>query len=155
MGLKGAAKVTSPFDAILEIDAAQMPLDEHRVAESIQGAPGAKDLAEKLRTEARNDYVAFQFVGSHEGASGWGTHFGPNFTGVRPGGQLWEFPAKSDVTPDAVSQWRSRTGQLSHPVLVARYADLAWDLALIGGEKPDPQDARSASYAYLKSATTA
>lgn len=52
----------------------------------------------------------------------------------------------------AVDYWSQRARSLSHPLLKARYADLAWDMAqVIGQKKRDPEDARVAIDANLAS----
>ena len=144
----------NPVDkVIVEIDAAVEPMTEHEVADKIlSDAKDRPDLSREDRDKARADFIAFRFVGRLEGDSEWGTHFGPMMTGVQNNGEPFSIPSITEVTGGAVQHWRARSCGLHNPVLVARYADLAWDLARIGGDKPDPDDARRASDSYLASA---
>lgn len=144
----------NPLDAFLaQLDADPAPLTEHEVADALQGHEGKfAELKDADRKSARSDFVAFRFVGRLEGRSQWGTRFGPCASGTNTDGSPFEIPPLSNITSDAVQHWRLRASTLRHPVLAARYADLAWDLARLAHVAPQKGDAELAVDQYLKSA---
>ena len=141
-------------EAIAALDATNAPLTEHAVADAIRVAaddnPAATDME---RLAGRVEVIAFNLVGNSDRNSEWGTHFGPMMTGHNGDGKPWQFPDVSEVDGNTVSYWAGRSHAVAHPVIAARYADAAWDLARLAKEKPDPDNARFASDTYCASAT--
>lgn len=118
------------------------------------------DIAEAIRAEIRgiestNDsdrqvLIAEQFAFSvmpnyrHEETS-WGTYYGPMMTGRWDDGTYYEWPSIREVDKANVDHWIHRYGATKNPVLVARYADLVWDLSkLVCGVAPTVYAARTA-----------
>ena len=65
------------------------------------------------------------------------------------------FPDIDGADPQTVARWTWRATDLKHPVLKARYADLAWDMSrAIAKTKPDRDMARLAVNSYLECLAT-
>ena len=55
------------------------------------------------------------------------------------------------ITPEVLAHWTRRAGEARDPVLIARYADLVWDLSkAASGPRPDVTLARTAIDAYAR-----
>jgi lysyl-tRNA synthetase, class I len=150
--------VPRSMDAILErFDQATTPLDEHEVKQALVEA--RKALVEPSAPEnlgAWAEVLAFALSGSarHRRSSPWNTFYGPVATGTNADGTPFYSPDIAGTDAEVVSHWTRRANILAHPVLKARYADLAWDMSrAIANVRPDPDMARSAIDAYLASRT--
>jgi hypothetical protein len=78
--------------------------------------------------------------------------FGPNSSGITHDGQTIYSPDIAGTPKEAIAHWSHRSRALSHPLLKARYADVAWDMGwVLGRQKRDPEDALTAIDAYLAS----
>jgi hypothetical protein len=57
----------------------------------------------------------------------------------------------SEKLEDTITRIGAYDERVTHPLLKARYADLAWEMSgLIGRHKHDPEDARIAIGSYLQ-----
>lgn len=102
------------------------------------------------------EVIAFNFIpNNHERErSPWGTYFGPLSSGTRTDGSAFYSPDIRSAEPEVVFHWAQRARSITHPVLKARYADLAWDMSrVIAKTNPDSDIARMAIDAYLDSLT--
>ena len=98
------------------------------------------------------EILAFALVGSRTVASPWGTFFSPMGSGTDADGKPFYSPDIADANADVIAHWVARTGSIKHPVLRARYADLAWEMTpSITGGRRDPKMARTAIDSYLDS----
>jgi hypothetical protein len=80
----------------------------------------------------------------------WGTYFVPMGSGVTQAGEALYFPDAAVITPAIIRHWRARAVKCHHPILRARYSDLAWDFArFVTGVNADQADAVRAIDAYL------
>lgn len=99
------------------------------------------------------EVLAFGLTGVEHNEKPWGTYFGPMGSTTRENGETVYFPDATHADATILAHWKSRAHSSSAPVLVARYADLAWDLGkLIANEKRDVVFARLAIDAYLEMA---
>ena len=84
----------------------------------------------------------------------WGSYFGPIFLSYQLDGTLTSHPLES-LSPETFIYWTARATESSHPVLRARYADAAWELApLVEGVTRDVSNATAAIDAYLAISAT-
>lgn len=142
-------------DVFAKIDAERAPIEELTVSSSIEAAlKNLSECSDADRAGGRAEHIAFNLTGENDRQSEWGTHFGPLYTVVDEGGQQRHFPNLGDITPDTIAYWSDRALIVSHPVLAARYADAAWDLARPADVKLNVLNARIASDAYLASASS-
>ncbi len=81
--------------------------------------------------------------------SGWGSYFAPMFTSHGTEGIRTSHPLEL-LSADTIAYWSARAAEAANPMLRARYADAAWELArLVQGAKRDISNARSAIDAYI------
>lgn len=117
-------------------------LGQHR--EKLQGA------SESDQAGAWAEVLAFALVASHGPHAPWRTYFGPRGSGTKADGTPAFFPDIAEAPPGSVDHWAKRALTLSCPVLVARYADLCWDLSrAVAGQSPDIAMARLAIDMYI------
>jgi lysyl-tRNA synthetase class 1 len=117
-----------------------------KVRRSLQNPSDGENLG------AWAEVLAFALVGTRTQSSPWGTFFGPIGSGTDEYGKTVYFPDIANADAQVIAHWSSRAKTVTHPVLKARYADLAWDMCkAIGGTRRDPQMARLAIDAHLAS----
>lgn len=100
------------------------------------------------------EVLAFSFVDgrSYFGPSPWGTFFCPMATTTDEDGNTVYRPNIYDADSRVIAHWIERANTVTHPVLKARYADLAWEMCVIVAKtRRDPKMARLAIDAYLAS----
>lgn len=136
---------------IAEFDEKMDPLDTHAVQAALSSA--RTKLEDKIASgEAWADLAAFAFQAEQEDREPWGTYFGPMATWKMEDGSLRYSPDPRDVTAEIVVHWEERAEALNHPVMKARYADLAWDFARNAANKrADVRFAHIAIDSYMKS----
>jgi lysyl-tRNA synthetase class 1 len=137
-------------DIIQRYDAKQEPFNEFTIAGEIRTVGETLGtLSEAERAGLWAEYLAFELAtGKHENP--WNSYFGPMGSGTNRGGKIVYFPDISGTPAITIDHWSARARSLKHPFLKARYADLAWEMSgLIGQRKRDPDDARIAIDAYL------
>jgi len=112
-----------------------------------------KDPTKKEDLGAWVEIMSFSLVAARYAKSPWGTYFAPLSSGVRGDGAPFHSPDIADAPASVVEHWIERAKSCKHPVLRARYSDLAWDLSpVIAKAKRDPEQARVAIDSYLVSA---
>jgi len=73
-------------------------------------------------------------------------------SGTDKDGKTTYFPDIAGANALVITHWAVRAKTIRHPVLTARYADLAWEMyTIIAGGRRDPEMARLAIDAYLDS----
>jgi hypothetical protein len=98
------------------------------------------------------EILAFALVDTRTHSSPWGTFFGPMGSGTDKDGKTTYFPDIAAADAQVIAHWTTRAKTVRHPVLKARYADLAWDMCTVIAEtRRDPEMARLAIDAYLAS----
>ena len=107
-------------------------------------------LSEEEACLARSIVDSFELYAAHNRESPWNTHFAPTMSGTRDDGTVVFRPDASMLAPLCIDYWEEQARSLKHPVLIARYADMSWDLAkLIEKRKRKPEMAHLAIDAYI------
>lgn len=108
-------------------------------------ARGAGALPAELAAEE----IAFSLEAYCERTNEWGTYYGPMFSQETANGTK-DFPSLDQITPDVHGYWCRRAGEVTHPILVFRYAGLVWDFfQKIQGSERRPDLARKMVNAAL------
>jgi lysyl-tRNA synthetase class 1 len=127
-----ALKLPTEIRQILEsTDLARQPLSEFELVDQFAAVANASNLVAAERKGALAEWAAFIFrpIQDPEG-SPWNTYFGPTFVTSDERGQPVYTPDLAQVYAEIITYWEGRSAEATHPVLVARYADLVWDLKL-------------------------
>jgi hypothetical protein len=116
--------VLAAFDARSDV------FDLHEVEGALAKAVADKNL---LSAEEQRglwaERVAFALRGREVPGGGlWGTYFQPWMTRTKPDGTMSGVPDLGDADAEVVAYWAARARAAKHPVLVARYSDLVWDV---------------------------
>jgi lysyl-tRNA synthetase class 1 len=107
------------------------------------------DLSEEDWKVFLAEHSAFLFMGSREGASAWGTYFAPMAEWTQ-GETTVRNPDIAQLNADTVAYWEQRALACKNPLMKARYADAAWDLAkVIANSKPNYECALMAIDGYV------
>jgi lysyl-tRNA synthetase class 1 len=121
-----------------------------------QLAPTLTDLPRE-RPEVRKGLfvlvAALDFQPVHTyGEPVWEMHWQPLSSAVDVAGNVHHAPEALVVDAEIIEQWRERAQAARHPVLRARFADLAWEIAAFRQElaiRPNADSARIAIDGYL------
>jgi len=121
-----------------ELEEREEPLSEYDVVDALQQVR-RRLPAEEPTEEIDAEITAFALRESPLGEkTEWGTRYGPVISSGTVDGHVEEWPARSSITDQAISFWAKRAIESTHPVFKARYANLAWDLAImVKGIQPD------------------
>ncbi len=138
----------SPSEALLRVldslDDPTIQVNESKAFDSIREVVGPS-----AEGADRAELIAFAFrppLGDPGRA-----YYQSLMSGADNEGKEHSFPDRAEVTPEIIAYWLERSRVVRHPVLRARYADLAWDLAqTTPGLRPDVTAARTAIDAYLE-----
>ena len=96
------------------------------------------------------EVLAFGLTERSHNEKPWGTYFGPTGSGTNADGETVYFPDIADADWAVLDLWVKRAQSVKSPVLLARYADLVWDLSqVIASRQRQVEFARSAIDAYL------
>jgi hypothetical protein len=135
-----------------QFDHSLAPLAEMELMEALVRATKPLDYVSTPEQDKgfAAEFCAFQFHPRPDGEdSVWGTYFGPMFSCQQQGRTVHK-PDVADLDHETVVHWQRRSAEAQHPVLRARYADLAWDLTrAITNEAPDVAFAVTAIDAYV------
>lgn len=85
------------------------------------------------------EVLGFQFIPMRGNErSPWGGYFGPTFSwGLTPD-EMVHIPNAKSISREVIEHWNARSIQTPHPILQARYADLALDIGHIWNhQNPD------------------
>jgi hypothetical protein len=138
--------------ALEEIENAQQPTVDYEVSGKLSGLHQAEGLSEDERRGAWAEASAFNFRLMEE--SPWHTRYGPTFTATKNDGSPYYAPDIAEIDEEIINHWEQRSSVARHPLLRARYADVAWDLKkLVTGKQADIQLAQRAIDAYLDGIT--
>lgn len=140
-------------EAITKFDQSDAAFNERQVKQTLVSA--RQSLVEPGEAEnlgAWAEVLAFALVDTRPQPSPWNTYFGPLTSGTQENGKPFYSPDIVGTDAEVIAHWTQRAQALNHPVLKARYADLAWDMSrAIAKTNPDPDMARIAIDAYLMS----
>lgn len=144
---------TEMIEILDRFDRESAPFDESAVRQAIAGI--YQQLAPQADAEHNAgmwaEVLAFALWPNAK-PSPWGTYFGSSVSGTRQDGTRWYSPDIDGTDPATIPYWIERAHASTHPVLRARYADLAWEMAwLIANTRPDIEMARIAIDSYLDS----
>lgn len=105
--------------------------------------------------ECSAEMMAFGFWENYRDEdTGWGLYYGPAFVLRDKDGNFIETPSIQDVTPEVIKYWSARAQEVHHPILQARYGDLAWEFSKeIDDVKPNYRDAQIVVDATLEIAS--
>jgi hypothetical protein len=144
---------TTAQTILAAVDAERLPILDYEVAHKLSGLHRADGLTDPERKGAWAEESAFSFRPAEE-SSPWGTHYGPIFTATKNDGTPLYAPDIAEIDEEVIAHWERRSGESSHPVLRARYADVAWDLKKRAiGKSADVLFAQRAIDAYLDGIT--
>jgi Domain of unknown function (DUF4209) len=144
--------VPSWIQQVLELfDTKTEPHNEIELAQALSteqaqhGDLGDEDLKAFLA-----EYSVFFFMESREGMSVWGTYFAP-MTEFMQGETRVLCPDIAQLDAETVTYWEQRAAVVKNPLMKARYADAAWDLAKeIAKSKPNYRCAQLAIAGYVE-----
>ena len=134
-----------------EYDASDRGFHEHDLAQAIGKAAGpAEGRSEIERHGVWAEISAFNFMpSSGPDGSVWESYFAPLMTATRQDGTEIRNPDIAQADSSVIGYWARRSGEVHHPILRARYADLVWDFTrLVSGDRPPIASARQAIDAY-------
>ena len=84
------------------------------------------------------ELVAFALASGRRSSNPWKSYFGPIASREDESGNVYYIPDISGITVEVIDHWVRRAEAAHHPVLRARYADLAWEMAGVIGRRRDP-----------------
>jgi lysyl-tRNA synthetase class 1 len=143
--------IPAAIEAVIQdLERAAAPFDEHGVQQVLSKARGTlQNPSESENFGAWAETLAFALVDTRMHTSPWRTYFGPMGSGTDKDGQLVYFPDIAGADAQVIAHWSARAKTVTHPILKARYADLAWDMCtVIANVRRDPEMARLAIDAY-------
>src|ERR1039458_2840222 len=132
-------------------DARTEPHSEIEIAEALANERGAHgDLSDEDWKGFLAENSVFYFREIPKGLSIWGTYFAP-MVEFKQGETTVCNPDIAQLDADTIAHWEYRATIATNPVMKARYADAAWDLAkVIANGKPNYKCAESAIDAYVE-----
>jgi hypothetical protein len=147
-----ALTVPTAIDELLRnLDSGRTPLIDYGIAGEIEKI--RRSLSSPSRDEQSGSWAelaAFQFAPSRgDEPSLWNTYFHPRGGATFNDGSRLDVPDITQADIEILDYWKRRATEVSHPVLRARYADLAWDFSQYFKVKREVTHARAAIDAYL------
>lgn len=120
--------------------------------------PDVGSLTEDERRGCVAEIVGHRFEISDE-RTPWNSYFGPVSSGIDKEGNEVHIPDAKQIEVEVIEYWKARSEQTPHPILRARYADLAWEIGRIWKQEHPGQPpialprelAQCAAVAYLDS----
>lgn len=116
--------------------------EEYEIAEKLK--KNIPEDKQNLEMELLSELLAFEFSEDFTNdATGWGTYFGPRIVTYNKDGTAIESPTLKLVTKEIIDYWNKRAFTSQHPILIARYSGLVWDLQhKLTSTKPNYQVAK-------------
>lgn len=114
------------------VEASQEPIDVYDLSTQLDQLVGSAELSPDERLGCQAEILGLRFVpvrGDDRGP--WDSYFGPIFSGLREDGEMIHVPDAKAVSAEIIEYWKARSERALHPVLRARYADLAWEIGRI------------------------
>jgi hypothetical protein len=94
-----------------------------------------KDMTPADKRGGWAEQLAFGLIPSSADNSPWSTYFGPIGCFENHEGKTFHRPDVMSADPGTLDYWANRARSVSHPILLARYADLVWEMAPTLGVK--------------------
>jgi hypothetical protein len=131
-----------------ELEERSDPFAENVIAHAIWSCCDAQSTsAGEVPIAATWERMAFDFIANPDDVDESGRYFGA-FKDSR-NGVVWPNPAS--ITPEILNYWTARSREAKHPLLRARYADLAWDMAAgVAGARREVASAQIAIDSYCE-----
>lgn len=128
---------------LAEAEAAVAPLDGRALSVELEALiPDAGALTDDERLGCVAEIVGHRFATTTQAdRSPWDSYFGPVSSGIDAAGVEHHMPDAKQIGAEVVEYWKARSEQTPHPILRARYADLAWEIGRIWnrGHPSEPQ----------------
>ena len=142
---------------IQEFEHAASPFTESDVYTALTKARASlQNPSDEDSFAAWAEVLAFALQAERTDKSPWRTFFGPMGSVTREDGKKLYLPDIGAADARVIDHWRERAKAIGHPILKARYADLAWEMcAVIARTRRDPAMAHFAIDAYLASVSAA
>jgi len=117
-------------DLLSEADKATGPIDELALVAKMNAAiTHPESLSPEERRGVFAVVEALRFYRPYAGdRSPWGIYWGSQFTLANDEGKEQHSPDALRITQDVVANWIESSEAMKHPLLRARFADLAWDV---------------------------
>jgi lysyl-tRNA synthetase class 1 len=122
---------TAVEKALKAADESSGPLAESALwSAQMKAAPDPKIASLEERRGAFAEVAAWRFMRPHGGSETepWGIYWGPLAGGILKDGTPFHQPDVAQVDEEILSHWIRRAETSRHPVIRARYADLAWEI---------------------------
>jgi hypothetical protein len=151
---------TSVAERISSVEGALSPFDEHTLSTELHQAVGDSILTPDERKGCVAEIFGLRFQPTDSNDRGpWDSYFGPMTVLERGDGTQVYLPDAADVDVEILQYWGKRSELTKHPILKARYADLAWEFGRFWNRnhsnespgEPPKLLARRAADAYLQS----
>ncbi len=117
---------------LAEIEASQEPIEAYELSIQLDQLVGSAELSFDERLGCQAEILGLRFApvrGDDRGP--WDSYFGPIFSGQREDEEIVHVPDAKAFGSEIIEYWKKRAEQTFHPVLRARYADLAWEIGRI------------------------
>jgi hypothetical protein len=125
------------------VEAGMSPFEEYNLSFGLEALVGdPKSLTGNERKGCRAEVYGLRFLTANtEQRSPWGLYFVPMSSVVKHDGTEVYQPDARDMDSEIIQYWQDRSEKTRHPTLLARYADLAWEISRLWnsdhpGEKP-------------------
>jgi len=150
-----------PIEALVALenfDSRSEGFDLSEVASAFASA--CKVLGELTVTQqhaVRAEAIAPNLRARPDHRSPWRTYFGPLASWTTADGKPVHLPDIAQASAATIAYWKERSTRVKHPLLRARYADLAWEFEreVIPANRSDARMADAALDAYLDAARLA
>lgn len=118
---------------LAELEAAPRPIEPHLLSVELDRLVTDPDkLTEDERLGCQAEIVGWRFMPMRGDDRGpWDSYFGPLGSGTTEDGKEVYFPDAREISREVIEHWWNRSEQASHPVLRARYADLALEIGRV------------------------
>ena len=125
--------VPPAMEAVLqEADSSSTPVNEWKLWSSLRTV--APDFSIALRDEkigAFSELAAWRFMRTRSGeaSEAWGIYWAPLASGTLADGKTPFFdPDINEINEEILAHWMERVKTAKHPIIISRYADLAWEI---------------------------
>ena len=146
--------IPSAIEAVIQqFEHGVAPYTVHDVCTALANArEDLQNPSDEEKYAAWAEVLAFALHADRTQQNPWRTYFGPIGSVTKEDGETVYFPNIKEADGRVIGHWQKRAQTIIHPVLKARYADLAWEMCpAISGTRRDPGMARVAIDAYLQS----
>jgi len=147
-----ALVIAAPIEAVITAFDQAGPLDEGALTTALSQA--RRDLGEasdEIQKGAFAEVAAWHFSRADMGSNvPWGLYWTPMASGVLADDKPFYRPDVADVDDEVLVHWIERAKTVQHPLMAARYADLAWEIGKYLARPPAKRPVCSAPQAMVK-----